>query len=175
MGFLSKREHGREKGVIGKRDCSWGETRIETSMTHKLIRSGSVNFAYRLRGDATGDDASTNGDSRVLGKRDCSREAQESRPAKAEQAHDFLQPWEISSDPDTLGRRNYCRIFCGIGSGPSNDLPPSRLIHPFSPFAIAWLMCTCFFLLYTAVVTPAGRCLSTHRSVSVSICARTHQ
>ena len=43
-----------------------------------------------------------------------------------------------------------------FGIGPSDGVwPPSRLIFPLSPFAVCWTAITCFFLLYTAVVTPA--------------------
>ena len=31
----------------------------------------------------------------------------------------------------------------------------SRVIYPLSPFSVGWTALTCFFLLYTAIVTPA--------------------
>ena len=53
---------------------------------------------------------------------------------------------------ERAGKRLSKRIF---GIGPDNShLPASRLIHPFSPFGIAWMLMTAFFLAYTAVITP---------------------
>jgi hypothetical protein len=43
-----------------------------------------------------------------------------------------------------------------FGIGPKGlGMPSSRLIYPYSKFAVTWLGCTCVFLLYTAIVTPA--------------------
>ena len=78
--------------------------------------------------------------------------------ATPRQASDSGQPCEHSDGPATDRRRTLCKAIFGIGTSHSDtEEPSSRLIHPFSPFAIAWLVCTCFFLLYTAIVTPAGR------------------
>jgi hypothetical protein len=37
----------------------------------------------------------------------------------------------------------------------TKNTPESRMIYPQSAFAIMWMGLTCFFLLYTALVTPA--------------------
>jgi len=51
--------------------------------------------------------------------------------------------------------QTWVRAVFGIGiQAHSTDLPTSRLVHPSSPFAVSWLVLTCGFLLYTAVVTP---------------------
>jgi len=43
----------------------------------------------------------------------------------------------------------------GISSTAAKSRPASKLIYPYSLFALVWLWLTCMFLLYTAVVTPA--------------------
>ena len=47
---------------------------------------------------------------------------------------------------------NWLKRVFGVGPQ-SADYPKSILLYPLAPFGLGWLMCTAFFLVYTAIVT----------------------
>ena len=120
------------------------------------MRSGSLRFAEAsLASEARGVPFKTP----PAVTEECEEEYDGARPANANgdgrnNGH-AARPGDSAAPPgEGMHGRSWSKIALGIGSGDDN-LPSSRLIHPFSPFAIGWLMCTCAFLLYTACVTPA--------------------
>ena len=61
-----------------------------------------------------------------------------------------LSPHVSSRDTPTNG--TFVKRFFGVGPQ-SPDYPKSDLLYPLAPFSLGWLMCTAFFLVYTAIVT----------------------
>ena len=73
-------------------------------------------------------------------------EQPETRPTLLDHAR---KRWAQSHENESTLRK---RIF-GVGPKDKHH-PPSRMVYPFSPFALAWTLLTAVLLLYTAVVTP---------------------
>jgi hypothetical protein len=66
---------------------------------------------------------------------------------------------EIEAQAKQIGslshEKGWVTTVFGISEFAGKDFPASRLIHPTSPFSLLWLIVTCSFLIYTALVTPA--------------------
>ena len=62
---------------------------------------------------------------------------------------------EIANEAPKTKKKSASWVKKIFGLGPEHaDMPSCRLIYPLSPFGVAWLGTTAFFLVYTAVVTP---------------------
>ena len=63
-------------------------------------------------------------------------------------------PGQPKAQEDAVEQKPVLKRLFGIGAA-CDRYPESRLIYPHSPFAVWWMCLISFFLLYTAVVTPA--------------------